>query len=95
MLHLLSDWEYPHWMMMAGAILAALGFIGFCISSKQERAGQRVGPGTGIHHPNRTAKGYAGIRIRIGCRPAEGEGEARAYMIGLPLKWFKLKAKGK
>jgi hypothetical protein len=32
MLHLLVDWEYPHWMMM------------------------------GIH-PNRTAKGYAGIRI--------------------------------
>ena len=29
MLHLLVDWEYPHWMMMAGAILVALGFIGF------------------------------------------------------------------
>ena len=28
MLHLLLDWEYPHWMMMAGAILVALGFIG-------------------------------------------------------------------
>ncbi len=24
MLHLLLDWEYPHWMMMAGAILVAL-----------------------------------------------------------------------
>ncbi len=35
MLHLLLDWEYPHWMMMAGAILVAAGFI--CISSKQER----------------------------------------------------------
>jgi hypothetical protein len=45
---------------------------GFCISSKQERAGQRVEPGTGIH-PNRTAKGYAGICI--GWRAAEGEGE--------------------
>jgi hypothetical protein len=22
MLHLLLDWEYPHWMMLAGAILA-------------------------------------------------------------------------
>ena len=32
------------------------------ISSKQERAGQPVEPGTGIH-PNRTARGYAGIRI--------------------------------
>ena len=29
MLHLLVDWEYPHWMMMAGAILVALGFMGF------------------------------------------------------------------
>ena len=28
MLHLLLDWEYPHWMMMAGAILVAAGFIG-------------------------------------------------------------------
>ena len=34
----------------------------FCISSKQERAGQRIEPGTGIH-PNRPAKAYAGIRI--------------------------------
>jgi hypothetical protein len=45
-----------------------------CISSKQERAGQRIEPGSGIH-PNRTAKGHAGIRIRIGWRAAEGEGE--------------------
>jgi hypothetical protein len=29
MLHLLVDWEYPHWMMMAGAILVALGFMSF------------------------------------------------------------------
>ena len=29
MLHLLSDWEYPHWMMMAGPIIVALGFMGF------------------------------------------------------------------
>ena len=28
MLHLLLDWEYPRWMMMAGAILVAAGFIG-------------------------------------------------------------------
>jgi hypothetical protein len=28
MLHLLLDWEYPHWMMLAGAILVAAGFIG-------------------------------------------------------------------
>jgi hypothetical protein len=29
MLHLLFDWEYPHWMMMTGAILVMIGFIGF------------------------------------------------------------------
>ena len=29
MLHLLVDWEYLHWMMMAGTILVALGFMGF------------------------------------------------------------------
>jgi hypothetical protein len=28
MLHLPLDWEYPHWMMLAGAILVAAGFIG-------------------------------------------------------------------
>jgi hypothetical protein len=28
MLHLLFDWEYPHWMMLAGAIIVVLGFIG-------------------------------------------------------------------
>ena len=29
MLHLLLDWEYPHWMIMAGAILVALGCLAF------------------------------------------------------------------
>ena len=37
MLHLLFDWEYPHWMMMAGAILVALGFIG--LAFRQNRNG--------------------------------------------------------
>ena len=55
-----------------------------CISSKQEQAGQRIEPGTGIH-PNRAAKGYAGIRIRIGWRAAEGEGEMMDRpRIGIP-----------
>ena len=27
-LQLLFDWEYPHWMMLAGAILVAAGFLG-------------------------------------------------------------------
>jgi hypothetical protein len=38
MLHLLLDWEYPHWMMMAGAVLVALGFIGFTF--QQNRNGE-------------------------------------------------------
>ena len=37
MLHFLFDWEYPHWMMMAGAILVALGFIG--LAFRQNRNG--------------------------------------------------------
>jgi hypothetical protein len=37
MLHLLVDWEYPHWMMMAGAILVALGFIGFAFRQNRNR----------------------------------------------------------
>jgi hypothetical protein len=36
MLHLLFDWEYPHWMMMAGAILAA-GFIGLAFHRNRNR----------------------------------------------------------
>ena len=38
MLHLLFDWQYPHWMMMAGAILV-LGFIGFAFDQNRN-----VGP---------------------------------------------------
>jgi len=39
MLHLLVDWEFPHWVMMAGAILVALGFMGFAFHQN------RNGPG--------------------------------------------------
>src|SRR6266481_4404326 len=45
MLHLLLDWEYPRWMMMAGAILVAAGLTGSCISSKQERSDRSVRTG--------------------------------------------------
>jgi len=47
MLQLLLDWEYPHWMMMAGAILVAIGFIG--LAFRQNRSGpvQRVEPSAG------------------------------------------------
>jgi hypothetical protein len=35
MLHLLFDWKYPHWIMMAGAILVAVGFIGLAFHRKR------------------------------------------------------------
>src|SRR5258708_15615362 len=37
LLHLLLDWEYPHWMMMAGAILVAVGFIGLAFHRNTHR----------------------------------------------------------
>jgi hypothetical protein len=39
MLHLLSDWEYPHWMMMAGAIIVALGFMGLAFYRNRNGTG--------------------------------------------------------
>src|SRR6266576_1932186 len=38
MLHLLVDWEYPHWMMMAGAIIVALGFMGIAFHRNRNGA---------------------------------------------------------
>ena len=38
MLHFLFDWEYPHWMMMAGAIFVALGFIGLAFRQNRNPA---------------------------------------------------------
>ena len=29
---MLSAMEYPHWLMVAGAVLVVLGFIGFAFS---------------------------------------------------------------
>jgi hypothetical protein len=31
---LLSDLEYPHWLMAAGAVLVVMGFIGFAFRRK-------------------------------------------------------------
>ena len=73
MLHLLLDWEYPHWMMLAGAILVAAGFIG--LAFHRNRNGPVNESSRARESTNGTAKGYAGIRIRIGWRAAEGEGE--------------------
>ena len=30
---MLSGMQYPHWLMVAGAVLVVLGFIGFVFSS--------------------------------------------------------------
>jgi hypothetical protein len=55
MLHLLVDWEYPHWMMMAGAILVALGFMGFAFHQN------RNGP---VNEPSRARESTPTERLR-------------------------------
>jgi hypothetical protein len=34
---LLSAMEYPHWLMVGGAVLVVLGFIGFAFSPGEAR----------------------------------------------------------
>ena len=34
----LSEMEYPHWMMVAGAVLLVVGFIGFAFSQNKNGA---------------------------------------------------------
>jgi drug/metabolite transporter (DMT)-like permease len=34
----LSEMEYPHWLMVAGAALVVLGFIGFAFSQNKNGA---------------------------------------------------------
>ena len=34
----LSEMEYPHWMMVAGAVLVVLGFIGFAFRQNKNGA---------------------------------------------------------
>ena len=55
MLHLLVDWEYPHWIMMAGAILVALGFMGFAFHQN------RNGP---VNEPSRARESTPTERLR-------------------------------
>jgi LPXTG-motif cell wall-anchored protein len=33
---LLSDLQYPHWLMAAGAVLVVFGFIGFAFRRKRQ-----------------------------------------------------------
>jgi hypothetical protein len=62
MLRLLFDWEYPHWMMMAGAILVAAGFIGLAfhrnrnVETDQKKPGRERAKSYG-------PRGCAGIRV--------------------------------
>jgi hypothetical protein len=57
MLHLLLDWEYPHWMMMAGAILVAAGFIGLAfhrnrtVETDQKKLGRERAKPSNIPEP--------------------------------------------
>jgi len=52
---LLVEWEYPHWMMMAGAILVALGFMGFAFHQN------RNGP---VNEPSRARESTPTERLR-------------------------------
>jgi hypothetical protein len=41
---MLSAFEYPHWLMVAGAILVVLGFLGFAFSQKNKNRGPNDEP---------------------------------------------------
>ena len=46
----LSLMEYPHWLMMAGALLLALGLIGLALKQRSVEAEPRAGA-TSDHEP--------------------------------------------
>ena len=55
---MLLDWEYPHWMMVVGAILVVVGFVG--LAFRQNRNGPvNESSRAWEFTPNRAAKGYA------------------------------------
>jgi len=41
MMDALPAMEYPHWLMIAGAVLVALGFVGFAFSQNKNEGGSR------------------------------------------------------
>ena len=69
MLHLLSDWEYPHWMMMAGTILVALGFMGFAFRQN------RNGP---VNEPSRAREATPTERLKAMREFASAGGQRKA-----------------
>jgi hypothetical protein len=40
---MLSEMQYPHWLMVAGAVLVVLGFIGYAFSRRNREAGEGNG----------------------------------------------------
>ena len=64
MTNVLSSMEYPHWRMVAGAVLAVVGFIGFAF--RQNRNGSVNESGTGNTPPTERLEAMREIRIRIG-----------------------------
>jgi hypothetical protein len=40
MMDALSEMEYPHWMMVADAVLVVLGFVGFAFHRNRNGANQ-------------------------------------------------------
>jgi uncharacterized membrane protein len=82
MLHLLSDWEYPHWMMMAGTILVALGFVLVALGF--------VGF---AFHQNRNGPGNESGRARESTTPTERLKAMREFASASAAG--QLKAKGK
>jgi hypothetical protein len=65
--------EYPHWLMVAGALLVALGFIGFAF--RQNRNGETV------HERTHEATGHlicsGAAHSPLPLKPMEGISSAR------------------
>jgi len=72
MLHLLLDWEYPHWMMMAGAIPVALGFMGFAFHQNRNGPSNESG-GARESTPTERLKAMREFASAGGQRKAKGE----------------------
>jgi hypothetical protein len=48
----ISEMQYPHWLMAAGGVLAAVGFIGFVFQKNTEPADvQKLAPPEERSHP--------------------------------------------
>jgi len=73
MLHLLVDWEYPHWMMMAGAILVALGFMGFAFHQNRNGPGNESGRARESNTPTERLKAMREFASAGGQRKAKGK----------------------